>query len=380
MKKLGACGLIFAVLVMSACSKKEQASAVIPKLKGMELKTSRVPQFKEFVGQVYGRQDVPIRARVDGFLEGLHFSEGRKVSKGQLLYTIDPQPFELKVQEAESQWAETRVNLVNAENELRRIEPLAEINAVSKRDLDAARAKVGAAEAQVQAAKARVAGARVNLSYTRILSPIDGLIGKTKAKVGEYVGREPNPVILNTVSKLDSVYVEFFINENDYLGLIRKYLDRSQRPADSTSFELVLSDGSHYPEPGVFRFLDRGLDASTGSLLMQVAFANPRGEIRPGQFAKIRVNVEQLEGVYLVPQRAVIELQGRYFVWLADAGGKTRQQSVERLGTQGPNFAIRSDFKPGDRLITEAIQVLRPDVQVEIMMEETTSNAAAAKP
>lgn len=373
-------GAFLIIASVAACSKKEQPTASVPKLKGMELKTSQVPLYKEFVGQVYGRQDVPIRARVDGFLEGLHFAEGRKVNRGQLLYTIDPQPFELKVQEAQSQLAETQVNLVNAENELRRIEPLAEINAVSKRDLDAARAKVGAAQAQVQAARARVEGARVNLSYTRIQSPIDGLIGKTKAKVGEYVGREPNPVILNTVSKLDSVYVEFFLNENDYLELIRKYHDQPKHAADSTSFELVLSDGSHYPEPGVFRFLDRGLDASTGTLLMQVAFANPQGEIRPGQFARIKVNVDRLDGIYLIPQRAVVELQGRYFVWVADASGKTRQQGVERAGTQGPNYAVRAEFKPGDRVITEAIQMLRPDIQVEVVVGEALSNAVSSKP
>ncbi len=190
---------------------------LLPEIQVINVIKKDVPLTREFLGQVYGFQDIPIRARVEGYLLGVHFEEGYPVKKGQLLYTIDSQPFETQVASMDSKVAEARTYLVNAENELARYKPLAEINAVSKSDLDAAQASRDAAVSSLDAAQANLRMSQIQLGYTRISSPINGLIGKTEARTGEFVGREPNPVILNVVSDISKIRVEFFLTEAEYL-------------------------------------------------------------------------------------------------------------------------------------------------------------------
>jgi membrane fusion protein (multidrug efflux system) len=213
--------LIVFVIAISSCKEKSAMNPPKPQIPVLEVIQKDVPIYREFVGQVYGMKDIPIRARVDGYLEEIAFQEGRAVRKGDLLYRIDSQPFLAEVAANESKVAEAQTYLVNAENELARYKPLAEINAVSKSDLDAAQASRDAAEASLRAAKANLRMANINLGYCTIRSPIDGLIGKTEARVGEYVGREPNPVILNMVSNIEETRVQFFLTEAEYLELVR---------------------------------------------------------------------------------------------------------------------------------------------------------------
>ena len=203
-------GIILTVMLFSVISCKDKSAKNLPppQIPVMQVIQKDVPIYREFVGQVYGLLDIPIRARVEGYLEKIHFKEGRRVKKGQLLYTIDSQPFLAEVAAQESKLAEAKTYLVNAENELARYKPLAEINAVSQSDLDAAQASRDAAEASVEAAEANLKIAQINLGYCSIKSPNDGLIGKTEAKEGEFVGREPNPVILNTVSKIQIYHTQ----------------------------------------------------------------------------------------------------------------------------------------------------------------------------
>ncbi len=231
--------------------------------------------YQEFVGQVYGLKDISIRARVEGFLEGIYFDEGRGVKKGQLLYTIESQPFEADVAAKMSLLAEAKIMFVNAESELNRIRPLAEINAVSQSDLDAAVARFEASQASVEAAEANLRAAQIQLSYTKIKAPISGIIGKTKAKVGDFVGREPNPVILNVVSRIDVILVEFFLTESEYLIVAREWnknkeLEEVER--EEPYLELILSDGSIHNHKGIVEFIDREVDPTTGSILLQASF------------------------------------------------------------------------------------------------------------
>ena len=210
------------LLGLSGCSDPaEQAEP--PPLPVQVVKAERrdVPLTVEMVGSTLGTQDVPIRARVEGFLETMNFEEGRFVSKGDLLYTIDPQPFMARLVEAQSMLAAAQTTLAKAEADLGRIRPLAEMKAVSEQDLDAAVAQEAAARAGVRASEAGVELAEIELGYTKIHAPIAGLIGLTKAKPGEFVGREPNPVVLNTLSDIDPIRVRFSIAEREYLILAR---------------------------------------------------------------------------------------------------------------------------------------------------------------
>lgn len=370
-------GLSMCALLLFGCQNSTAPSALpTPKIAGIQPKATEVPLFKEFVAQVYGHKDIPIRARVDGYLEGLHFREGFVVQKGQLLYSIDPQPFQQEVNNAQSALAEAEVQSINAKNDLQRIEPLAAIDAVSQRDLDAAKAHFEASQAKVSAAKAKLELAKINLGYTRISAPISGLIGKTQAKVGEYVGREPNPVILNTVSLLDTVYVEFFLNENDYLQLakVREELQASSSSKNAAPLSLTLSDGSTFPHPGKLRFVDRGVDPATGSILLQAAFPNPEGLLRPGQFARVKAFIGQAQNVYLIPQPAVSELQGKYTIWVAGADRLCKKVFVEVLGTYEGQYIVKANLATDEYVLVEAVQRLKADLEIEV----TPASAAAS--
>ena len=222
---------------------------------------------------------MPIRARVEGFLETVNFREGRFVKKGDLLYTIDPQPFQAKLVEAQSVLAGTHTALAKAEADLARIRPLAEMNAVSEQDLDAAVAQDAAARAGVRAAEAQVRLAEIELSYTRISAPIDGLIGLTKARPGEFVGREPNPVVLNTLSDIDPIRVRFSISEREYLILARNYLetrDGTERtPDEQPDLELILADGTQHRHPGKASAASQAINPETGTILSMHRFQTP---------------------------------------------------------------------------------------------------------
>lgn len=215
--KISSLSLFGILLVFTSCKEMTvQKAPPVPDIQVINVIEKDVPLQRDFVGQIYGLLDIPIRARVEGYLYGIHFDEGKPVKKGQLLYTIDSQPFEAEVASMQSKVAEALTYLTNAENELSRYKPLAEINAVSKSDLDQTQASRDAAEASLRAAKANLEISQIKLGYCTMRSPINGLIGKTNARGGEFVGRDPNPVILNTVSRMDTARVEFFLRKVNF--------------------------------------------------------------------------------------------------------------------------------------------------------------------
>jgi membrane fusion protein (multidrug efflux system) len=367
-------------IIYSSCKEDAAKKAPPPDIQVINVIQQDVPIYREFVGQVYGLLDIPIRARVEGYLEVIHFREGRPVKKGDLLYSIDSQPFLAEVAAQESRVAEAQVYLVNAGNELQRYKPLAEINAVSKSDLDAAQATKDAAEESLNAAKANLKMAQINLSYCTIKSPIDGLIGKTEARVGEFVGREPNPVILNMVSQIEKIRVQFFITESEYLTLVKELQierygkDLSDAEAKQTdNFELILSDESTYAHKGDFDFIDRNIDVSTGSIMIQALFPNPDRLLRTGMFAKVRVKFETISDAILVPQRCVIELQGQYSVFVVDAEGIVKARPVNATDIIGDLWLIEEGLNPSDRVVLEGIQKVRSDMKINPVVTEFQS-------
>ncbi len=372
---------LFSVLVLISCNNKEKAAPPPQKLKVIELKAQDVPLYREFVGQIYGHRDIPIRARVDGFLEEIHFQEGREVKKGQLLYTIDPDPFMQDVQAAQSMVAQAKTLLSQKESDYQRIKPLAEIDAVSKRELDMALASRDAARSEVQAEEANLRLSKINLSYTKLYSPIDGLIGKTLAREGEYVGKDPNPVILNTVSQIDEVRVQFFLSENEFISVSRQYAAskndsiKLSEENDTVPVELILSDDSEYEHKGKIDFIDRGVDPNTGSILLQATFPNPQQIVRPGQFARVKVNISEAEGAILVPQRCVLELQGKYSVMKVDADNKIAAQQIEIGQTIGDQWLVTSGLKAGDKILFEGVQKVRTGVQIVPELTEFKSQS-----
>ena len=362
------------LLLATSCSKEEQSKTPPPPdVVVFETKAERVPIHREFVGQVSGFKDIAIRARVEGYLEGIHFEEGSRVEKGSLLYTLESQPFEAAVAAQMSMVAEAKTAYAKAESDLRRIKPLAAAKAVSESDLDSAVAMYEASIAGMDAAEANLRAANIQLSYTKILAPISGLIGMTKAKVGDFVGREPNPVILNVVSQIDTVLVQFFITENQYLFAARR-LSSLQDPADKdpdeADLELILSDGSVYGHKGVFDFADRGVDPSTGAMMVQASFPNPDELLRPGQFAKVRGIVGVVEDGILIPQRCVTELQGTYSVFVVDESNKAQTREVKAGPKIEAFWLILEGLEPGERVVYEGLQKVREGAVVNPTLTE----------
>ena len=366
------------LLTLVACEKKEAPKeAPPPKVTVIVTEAQEVPIFQEFVGQVFGLKDIAIRARVEGFLEGIHFKEGSEVESGALLYTLESQPFEEKVAAQRSKVAEAKTTLAKAKGDLDRIEPLAKVKAVSESDLDTAVALHEAAIASLDAARANLRAAKIQLGYTKIFSPIDGIIGKTQAKVGDFVGREPNPVILNTVSRIDTIRVEFFITESQYLEFarIRAKKNGSEMRSTGPRLELILVDGSVYDHKGDADFVDRQIDTTTGAMLVQASFPNPEQLLRPGQFAKVKAEMYVVKDGILIPQRCVSELQGAFSVFVVDESNKVKRKKVE-VGPKIKEFWLITDgLKPGEKVIYEGLQLAKDGVVVEPTVKKKIESA-----
>ncbi|MBW2611690.1 MAG: efflux RND transporter periplasmic adaptor subunit [Deltaproteobacteria bacterium] len=357
-------------LFLFACDKiaeEKKAPPPPPKVTVIETQAEEIPLYQEFVGQVYGFKDIAIRARVEGFLEGIHFKEGSTIKKGKPLYTLESQPFEAEVAAKMSKVAEAKTALAYTESDLSRIRPLAEENAVSKSDLDAAVARYEASIASVEAAEANLRAANIQLSYTKIYSPINGIIGKTQAKVGDFVGKDPNPVILNTVSNIDTVLVEFFITETQYLEWNRFMKEREKTETDArkkAGLDLILADGSMYEHKGKVGFIDRQVDPTTGALLIQASFPNPDRLLRPGLFAKVKAKVDVVEDGIMIPQRCVTEIQGLYSVFVVGDGNKIDRREITVGPTIDSSWLIIKGLKPGEKVVYEGLQSARDGMVV----------------
>ena len=296
-----------------------------------------------------------------------------------MLYSIDPAPFIAEVGNQKGKLAHAQTMLANAESQLARYKPLAEINAVSQSDLDFAQANRDASLASVEAAEATLKMAEINLSYCKIHSPITGFIGKTNAREGEFVGKNPNPVILNTVSRIDEVRVQFFLTEAEYLAIARFVRDQGKKIKDETdskrNLKLILSDGSYHPYNGQVDFINREVDASTGAILVQATFPNPELILRPGQFARVEALMNYKEGALLVPQRCVSELQGQRSVLVVTDSNKVETRQVITGAIIGDLWMIEDGLEPKEKIIIDAIQAVRAGQEiVPVLIEFKSKN------
>ncbi len=369
--------VIVSVVLLDGCDRQgTDQAARAPALRVLVSTSERrdVPLSIDMVGSTLGTKDVPIRARVEGFLESMDFFEGTFVVQGELLYTIDAQPFQAKLVEAQSLLAAAQTKLAKSVSDLARIKPLAEMKAVSEQDLDGAVAQEAAARASVRASEAGVELAEISLSYTRIMAPISGLIGLTKAKPGEFVGRDPNPVVLNMVSDIDPIRARFSISEREYLIMARTYMaenetagraearQRSDRPLN---LELILADGSTHTHKGKVVAASQSIDQETGTYTMEASFSNPRKLILPGQFARVRAPYQTLENVVVIPRKAISELQGLFRVYVVDAAGQVSVKEITLGPKSGDDVVVESGLDAGETVIVEGIQKVRPGMTVE---------------
>ena len=371
--------VVASVILLSSvgCGKSQQPQAHPPEVAVVQVEQKDVPIWNEWVGTLEGLVNAQIKPQVTGYLVRQTYQEGSFVKKGQLLFEIDPRTFQAALDQAkaqlanaEGQLAQAEANQVKAQLDVNRYTPLAKEQAVSQQDLDnavqgniAAQAQVRAAKASIDAARAQVDAAQLNLSFTRIVSLIDGIVGVAQAQIGDLVGPTS---LLTTVSTLDPIKVYFPVSERGYLDYVKENPDAAKRAAQEShlALELVLADGSHYPNKGTFSFADRQVDVKTGTLRLQGLFPNPGNILRPGQFARVRAVTKTRRGALLIPQRAVTELQGGYQVAVVGKDNKIEIRPVKVGERIGPQWIIDTGLKPGERVVVEGIQRVKAGMTV----------------
>lgn len=361
----------------NACSKKEPPPPPPPEVQVAEVTQKDVPIYIELVGATLGSEDVEIRARVEGYLSSVNFTEGSFVKKGQLLYKIDPQPFQAALSQAQANLQTAKARLEKTNNDVTRYKPLVEQKAVSQQELDNALSAQEAARSQVTAYDAVVAKAKLDLAYTTISSPIDGLIGTTQKKVGSLVGRGEN-TLLNTISQTNPILFRCAIAEAEYLRLARARADRDRSLEKKFGVELILADGTVHPHKGRLDAIERAVDPTTGTLTGQFSFPNPERILRPSQYGRARFVTDLKQDAVLVPQRAVQEIQGLYSVMVVKPDTTVEQRMVKAGERVGNLWLVDSGVKPGEKVIVEGIQRVRPGVKVIAKLEKSEQAASLA--
>src|SRR5579864_239836 len=398
-----AAGLLIGVGALSTinCAKTSTAAnaPAPPEVEVVVVERRDIPIEREWIGTLDGMVNAAIKAQVTGYLLTQNYTEGSFVRKGQLLFEIDPRPLQAaadqamgQLSQANAQLAQAKAGFVQAQAQLSSAEanqrksqmdedryiPLAQQQAITQQDLDNAKqsneslkAQVAAAKAQVETAKAQIEAAqagvtaaaaavetaKVNLGFTKLTSPIDGIAGVASTQVGNLVGPSSNAV--TTVSTLDPIKANFTVSEQEYLALTGNDAQLHRLPLD-----LILSDGSVYPQKGRFSFADRQVNPSSGAIQLTGLFPNPNNRLRPGQYAKVRAATSIHPGALLVPQRSVTDTQGNYMVAVVNPNNTIRFASVKVGDRLGSKWVIEDGLKPGERVVTDGLFKIRPGAPV----------------
>lgn len=360
-------------LALCGCKKAATALPPPPIVEVMEVVATNAALSAEIIGQLDSPQNVEVRARVEAFVDKMLFIEGTEVKEGDPLFKLDDKPYLERLAAAKGMLAEAKAALNKYEKDVARLQPLAAKRAVPQQDLDNAVASVDVGQAGVLSAQARVESAQLDLGYCDVRAPMSGLIGAKQVSIGDLVGKG-QPTLLVTMSTLDPIWFYCSVSEVEYLAAESK-IRASGRQLAELPVSLILADGSVHPDKGKFVFIDRAVDIKTGTLRVRAEFPNHAKLLRPGMFGRIRVNLPVRPDSILVPERAVVELQGKNFVWIISPDNKANQRPV-RVGEQvGENLLINEGLKAGERIVLEGLQKVREGAEVKAM---TTRELAAA--
>ncbi len=362
-----------------AAKAKMQAQMAAPMEVPVQAVTVKdVPVYAEWVGTLDGYIDAKLTSRVQGYLFTQNYREGSFVKKGDLLFTVDPRPFQASLAQAKAQLAQSQAMQKQSQITADRYRPLVKDGVVSQQEYDNANQTNLANIAAVDAAKANLVNAELNLSYTKITSPIDGIAGIRQANIGDLVS---GTTVLTTISQVDPIYAVFPISEQEYLKAARVLNafdpNIAGNSATAKKLDLYLADESHYSQEGTFSFADRQVNVNTGTITLKAQFPNKGNVLRPGQFAKVRANIMERKNAILIPQRAVIETQGTYFVATVNKENKIDLVKVTTGERVGSMWLIESGLKAGDMVVVEGVQKVKTGMVVKPAPVEAT---AAAKP
>lgn len=377
----GAIGLV-AVAIVVGVIRPKRASGVAagspPEVVIAQVEQRDVPIYGEWIGTLDGFVNADVRGQVTGYLSRQGYQEGAFVRKGQLLFEIDPRPFQAALDQAEGQSAQATAQLANAEAVQRRTQldvdryiPLAREQAASQQDLDnavqnnlASKATVATAQAQIKTAEAAVETAKINLDFTRLVAPIDGIAGQAQLQVGALINPSSGPV--TSVSTVDPIKVYFTVSEAEYLDFNRRFPTESSRQAEfkRLPLDLILADGTTYAHQGIVSFADREVNQGTGAIRIAGLFPNPGNILRPGGYAKVRAASKIQKDALLIPQRAVAEVQGGYQVAVVDDENKVSIRAVKVSDRVGAQWIVDEGLKRGERVVVEGGMKVGPGMQV----------------
>jgi len=361
----GACIIVTAAILLTACKSEKKAVAPSPPVVSVISVSPRdVPVAFEYVAQTQSSHLVNIHARVSGFLDKRLYTEGAVVKEGQVLFQMDPKPFQVQLDQAKAALVKQEAALETARLNLARTRPLTEQNALSQRELDDATGQYHSTAAAVEQAKAQVESAKLNLSYTVITSPVTGVSSSAQQTDGTYIN--PENSLLTTVAVLSPIWVNFSLSENE----IHKYRDQVRRgllraPKDQNyEVEVIMADGSFFPHTGKITFAEPSYSAQTGTFLIRASVNNPDGLLRPNQYVRARLKGAVRPKAVLVPQRSVLQGSKGHFVWVVGRGSKAEQRPVLVGEWHGDDWFIFEGLKAGDQVVVDGALTLRPGMPV----------------
>jgi membrane fusion protein (multidrug efflux system) len=357
---------LFALLPAGCGRKSPPADPAAPEVLVTTVQPRDVPRVLERVATLDGFINANINAQVSGYLISRDYKEGNVVKKGDLLFRIDPRPFDAALAQAKANLAKAQATQAKSDADEKRAIDLFNNKVTSPQERDTALQAAAAARADTQADEAAVEQAELNLAYTRIIAPIDGIAGIATAQVGDLVS--PTSGALTTVSQIDPIKAIVTTGEGPFTDFISRHPDPNerQRYVNSLEFELILGNGSVYPQKGKFYALDRGLDIRTGSIRYEVTFPNPENGLRPGQFGKVHFVADMKKGALVIPQESVSELQGSYQVVVVGEDNKASIRPVKMGERLGPMWEVLEGLKPGDKVIVQGLQKVRAGSSVKV--------------
>jgi membrane fusion protein (multidrug efflux system) len=371
-------GAAAALAVFSACGKKEAPAMPPPVVAVAPVVQKDVPIYSEWLGVLDGYVNAQIRPQIEGYLLKQTYKEGTLVHKGDTLFEIDPRQFQAAADQAKGNLAQFQAMLANAKTTVARYRPLAAEKAISQQELDDAETKERTAQANVEATQAALEKAQLNLAWCKVLSPIDGIAGIAKAQVGDLINPQ---TLMTTVSQVDPIKAYFNPSEIEYMGWVAKRGPITKTLEASANLEqgplqLILADGTVYSHRGRPFLVGREVDVKTGTIQLAGVFPNPQNILRPGQYAKVRVETAVMKGALVVPQRAISELQGVFQVGVVGPDNKVEIKAVQPGPRVGSLWVVEKGLSPGDRIIVEGLQKVRPGMEVK--PTEAPAEATAA--
>jgi membrane fusion protein (multidrug efflux system) len=357
---------VIALVLLTSCSKEKNvgAAAPVPEVEVTPVIQQDVPLYTEAISTLDGYVNAQIQPQVSGYLLRQNYAEGTIVHKGDVLFDIDPRPFQAALEQTKGQLAQAQAQLGKTKLDVERDTPLAKQSAIPQAQLDNDIQAHQAAEAVVLAAQAQVDQAQLNLSFTKVKSLITGVAGLAKAQIGDLVA--PNTV-LTTVSQVQPIKAYFAISEQQYLNFSRRISEVTERKRSVSGaklLELVLSDGSVYPQKGWIVLADRQVDVKTGTIRIAGAFDNPGDILRPGMFGRVRAVTGTARGALLVPQRSVVETQGSYSVVVVGSDNKASIRPVKTGERYGQMWIVTEGVRPGEQVIAEGVQKAKEGMPV----------------